>query len=68
MSEQNDSSINEQLAKLHELVAWFEGDDFVLEQAFDKFKEAEELSGSIDKELGEFKNKIEQIKKDFSKD
>ncbi|MNL88347.1 exodeoxyribonuclease VII small subunit [compost metagenome] len=48
-----------------ELVAWFDGDDFVLEQALDKFKEAEKLAQDIEKDLTTLRNDIEVVKKSF---
>ncbi len=59
-------TVKEMLAELQELIAWFEGDEFELEAAVDKFKRAEELSKVIDQELAEFKHKIDVVKKDFS--
>ena len=68
MSSKNNPTISEQLAKLGELVAWFESDEFQLEAAIEKFAEAEKLAAHIEQELGEFKNKINLIKKDFSEE
>lgn len=65
MSDKNNTTIATKLAQLDELVAWFEGDEFNLEQALEKFAEAEALTKAIQEELGEFKNKINLIKKDF---
>lgn len=59
------SNISAQLAQLNELVAWFEGDKFKLDEALEKFAEAEKVAKGIEKELSEFKNKINLIKKDF---
>lgn len=68
MSSKNNPTISEQLAKLGELVAWFESDEFQLEAAIEKFAEAEKLAAHIEQELGEFKNKVNLIKKDFSEE
>lgn len=65
MSDKNNTTIATKLAQLDELVAWFEGDEFDLEQALEKFAEAESLTKAIQEELGEFKNKINLIKHDF---
>lgn len=58
-------SIAEKTAKLDELVAWFDGDEFELEQALDKFKEAEKLAAEIEKDLQALKNEVAIVKKRF---
>jgi exodeoxyribonuclease VII small subunit len=67
MSEKSDKTVSELLAELDERVKWFESEDFSLEQAIDKFSEAEKLAKEIEEKLGSFKNKINQLKQDFSK-
>ena len=64
MSTKN-NSLQEQLAKLDELVAWFEGDEIALEQALDKYRQAEMLAAEIEKELATFKNEITVLKQKF---
>jgi exonuclease VII small subunit len=46
-------------------VAWFDSDDFTLEQALDKFKAAEKLAQDIEKDLTTLRNDIEVVKKSF---
>lgn len=58
-------SIEQKTTELTELVAWFDSDDFVLEQALDKFKEAEKLAQDIEKDLTTLRNDIEVVKKSF---
>ncbi len=58
-------TINEQMAQLQELVAWFEGDDFEIEQALDKYAEVEKLARDIQVQLTEYKNQITVLKKRF---
>ena len=53
------------MAQLGELVAWFESDEFALEDAIKKFREAEELAKSIENDLKNIKNDINVIKKRF---
>ncbi len=67
MSEKSNKTISAMLAELDQQVQWFEGEDFVLEEAIEKFREAEKLAKQIEEELGTFKNKINQLKQDFSK-
>ena len=59
------SSIAEKTAELDVLVGWFDGDDFELEQALDKYKEAEKLASEIENDLAKLKNEITIIKKRF---
>lgn len=66
MSDKSEITIAEKLEQLRELVVWFESDGFSIEQALDKFAEAEKLAKTIDEDLSVFKNKITVLKKDFS--
>jgi exonuclease VII small subunit len=66
MSEKNSVSIAAKTAKLDELLAWFDGDNFSLEQALDKFAEAEKLASDIEKDLSKLKNDIEVVKVKFN--
>lgn len=59
-------TIAKKLADLEELVAWFENDDFVIEEALDRFKQAEVLAKEISQDLAVLKHDITIIKKDFS--
>ncbi len=66
MSVKNNATISEKTAKLSELVAWFDGDDFELEQALDKFSEAEKMAAEIEHDLLALKNNIEVVKAKFA--
>lgn len=66
MSAKNNVNIAEKTAKLSELVAWFDSEDFELEQALDKFSEAEKLAAEIEHDLLELKNDIEVVKAKFT--
>ena len=68
MSGKSNTSIRDQLEQLEALTAWFESENFTLEEAMDKFREAEKLAGEIEKELNNFRHAITVLKKDFSKD
>lgn len=65
MSKENNATIAEKTAKLNELATWFDGDDFALENAVEKFKEAEALAKEIEHDLMEIKNTITVVKRDF---
>ncbi len=64
MSDQN-KSVQEKLAELAELVGWFQGNSFKLEDALTKFKEAEKLAETIEQDLTKLKNDIKVVKKRF---
>jgi len=66
MSDKNNGSIAEKTIHLNELVAWFDGDEFELEQAIDKFAEAEKLAAEIEADLLAMKNNITVLKKKFN--
>jgi len=65
MSGKSNKTVQEQLSELSELVAWFQSSDFKLEDAFDKFKQAEALAEEIEKDLTKLKNDIKVVKKKF---
>ena len=59
--------INEKIAKLDAMTEWFYSEDFKLEEASEKYKQAMVLEREIEKDLDELNNEIEIIDKDFSK-
>lgn len=67
MSVKNSDTLTEKLAKLDEMVAWFDSDDFELEQALEKFTEAEKLAAEIESDLLALKNTISVVKEKFDK-
>lgn len=67
MSTKN-KTIAEKRTELNELLAWFESDEFVLEEAMAKYEAAEGLARDIEAELMEYKNKITVLKKRFDED
>jgi exodeoxyribonuclease VII small subunit len=58
-------SIQEKINELSKMVAWFDSDEFELEAALDKFKEAEKLATEIEKDLTSLKNEIQIVRKKF---
>lgn len=62
----SNQTIQEKTEKLAELTAWFDSDEFVLEEALEKFKEAETLAAEIEKDLLELKNEITVVKQSFN--
>lgn len=67
MSKEN-KTIQDKMAALTQLVTWFDSDDFTLETAIDKFKEAEALAETIEKDLKSLKNEIQIVKQKFDSD
>lgn len=64
MSEKN-KTIQEKMTELNEQLAWFDGDEFVLEEAVERFKKAKTLADEIEKDLSSLKNDITVLKKKF---
>ena len=51
-------TLEEKIAKIERETAWFEGDNFVLEKAIEKYKEIIALVAEVEKELTELENTI----------
>ncbi len=64
MSEVN-KTVQQKLTELSDLVGWFQGASFKLEEAVDKFQHAEKLAEEIEKDLTKLKNDIKVVKKRF---
>lgn len=60
-------NLNQKIEKLDSEVEWFYSDDFKLEEATEKYKQAVILAKDIEKDLDELKNEIEVLTEDFSK-
>jgi exodeoxyribonuclease VII small subunit len=58
-------TISQKTAELNKMVEWFDSDDFVLEEAIDKYKMAEKLAAEIEQDLSSLKNEIQVVKKKF---
>mgnify|MGYP000905005719 FL=1 len=61
----NDKTIEQLMAEIDERVAWFQGDDFILDEAKERFLEVKQLAERIEKALTEMKNEIEMLEKDL---
>lgn len=68
MSETNNETVAQKLTRLSDMVAWFESDDFVLEEAIERFEAARELADDIEKNLAKLKNDIVVLKKKFDEE
>jgi len=61
MTKKDNPTIEEKIAMLEQKVAWFDGDEFALEQAMDRYDEAQKLADEIQVELADLKNTIERV-------
>lgn len=60
-------SLNQKIKKLDSDVEWFYSEDFELDNAAKKYKEAMELANDIKHDLNELKNEIMVLTEDFTK-
>ena len=60
-------SLNQKIEKLDAEVEWFYSDEFKLEDAVAKYKEAVKLANDIKEDLENLKNEIEVLSEDFTK-
>lgn len=68
MSDKSNHTVAEKIAKLDDLVAWFDSEEFTIETALDKFSEAEALAREIEADLAALKNDIEVVKARFDQE
>ena len=59
-------TIQQKMAELNERIAWFQGDDFNLDEAKQRFIEARELSKKITATLEDMRHDIEVLSEDFN--
>ena len=62
----NDMTIEQMTAELNEQIAWFQSDDFNLDEAKQRFIEARELSKKITATLEDMRHDIEVLSEDFN--
>ncbi|MBQ3476255.1 exodeoxyribonuclease VII small subunit [Candidatus Saccharibacteria bacterium] len=60
-------NLNQKIAELDKKVEWFYSDEFKLEDAVSRYKEAIKLAKDVENDLNELKNEIEILSEDFSK-
>jgi exonuclease VII small subunit len=59
-------TIEQMMAELNERIAWFQGDDFNLDEAKQRFIEVRELSKKITTTLEDMQHDIEVLSEDFN--
>lgn len=64
----NDQTIQQKTEQLDAIVEWFNSEDFNLEQALDKFKQAEVIAEDVQKDLQSLKNDIHVVQQRFDQD
>lgn len=62
------TSIAKKQAELAELLAWFESDDFAVDQAAAKLQRAHKLAGDIESDLNQLENEINVLAQRFDGD
>jgi len=64
--EQPIAELNNKIEELRQMAAWFESDDFDIEQAIERYQAAEKLAGEIEKDLDGLRNKVTILKEKFA--
>ena len=68
MSETKKSkSINKKMEELNQKIGWFHTDEFQLDEATQKYKEAIALAEEIRDDLNNLKNEVDVLAEDFIK-
>lgn len=58
-------TIQQKMKRLDEIVEWFESDEFQLEQASEKLKQAAALATEIEHDLNTVANEVRIVKQSF---
>lgn len=58
-------TLSEKTMELTKLIEWFDSDDFSIEEALEKYKEAEHIASEIENDLLSLKNEIKIVKQNF---
>ncbi|TWP16015.1 hypothetical protein EUA75_01100 [TM7 phylum sp. oral taxon 353] len=62
----NEKTIEQMMAELNERITWFQGDDFNLDEAKQRFTEARQLAKDITAALDDMQHDITVLSEDFS--
>lgn len=64
MSKKTDTpTLQQNMEKLDTLLAWFDGDEFTLEESVEKFNQAKQLAQVIETQLDAFDNEVTVVKR-----
>ena len=66
MSSKSEKTISQKIEEVRQMAAWFESDDFDIEQAIERYQAAEKLAGEIEKDLDGLRNKVTILKEKFA--
>ena len=67
MSKENNQTLQELTDQFEEITAWFDQDEFDVEQALEKYQQAHALAEKIKEKLDTIENKITVLKESFDK-
>ena len=62
----NEKTIEQMMAELNECIAWFQGEEFNLDEAKQRFIEARQLAKDITAVLDDMQHDITVLSEDFS--
>lgn len=62
----NEKTIEQMMAELNEQIAWFQGEEFNLDEAKQRFAEARQLAKDITAALDDMQHDITVLSEDFS--
>lgn len=62
----NEKTIEQMMAELNERIAWFQSEDFNLDEAKQRFVEARQLAEDITATLDDMQHEITVLSEDFS--
>ena len=62
----NEKTIEQMMTELNERIAWFQGDNFNLDEAKQRFVEARQLARDITAALDDMQHEITVLSEDFS--
>ena len=60
-------TLNQKIEELENSTEWFYSDEFNLDEAVKKYKDAIELARELQKDLNDLENEIEVLSEDFQK-
>lgn len=61
----NDKKISERMEELEQKLQWFNGDEFTLDEAAERYAEVEKLVAEAEKMLLKTQDRVEILKKKF---